>query len=956
MGRVQRLIVRGVLGGVVARPRLTLAIAGAAVLACAAWAYLRLDISTDTNRLFNPNVPFFADYLEFDRKFPENEAIYVVIEPRDPKGATPDPARWTGAADAIEAALAALPGHVRRVEARIPLEQLGDQGLLFESPEAVRQRAVEVRRFIPLVRIWAERPRGLERVFGAAPMDQFLSKIQAAPPDAETARFVGALAESWTRTLERSDGGGNNLSGPVDLPDLARLDARTPRDLGYFYEPDASDQTRSLLLIRVFPVRTYRSLTAISQTVEAIRGAARAAAAPFGEFAVGVTGRPALEADEMRTTDRDSTLAEVVALSVVFVGLVVALRSVWLALAAEISLGVAIGWTFGWAELAVGELNLLSIVFLIALIGIGMDYLVQVLVRYRQEAARRASPRGVWARVFRHVGPPINTACLGAAGAFLVAMLTDFRGAAQLGIIAGGGLLLCLLSAYTVLPAILTLAPARRLGRSSVRANVGTSGVADGPGRAAGAGHARDAHSTGVGFVAAAPAGGWRLLTPVVWVTLLVAGAVLFAPRTGFNPNLLDLQAPDLESVKLVRKLQTFSAVVLSRDLNLLRKVRDAVDGSPAVARTESILDAYDNAAWLARNAKLPSIEWAEPEPVTPRALPGLAAKARAMAKRFGAAAPEAATGPDAAALLEAARALNEFADRASAAANNGSRAAVASGRHLSGWQVGFAAQLRQMLRQFNPGPPRIGELPAALRAHFVAEDGTVALYIHPAEDLWRREPLARFVADIERQVRAVPGAPAPTGIALNIHYTTAAIERSFYRATAYALALIFVLVLIDLRSIWQTLLAISVLALGLPMLVALMGLTHVLAGWFPGWVEPVDWNFANFFGLPILIGAGHEYGVFMVHRYREARGDPRGRRVWRRGDASDRALLLCAYVTCSSFGFFWWFADHRGLRSLGLVMALGTACIYLATVLALRPLLLWRLRVRRGGAGEKTG
>jgi predicted RND superfamily exporter protein len=115
-------------------------------------------------------------------------------------------------------------------------------------------------------------------------------------------------------------------------------------------------------------------------------------------------------------------------------------------------------------------------------------------------------------------------------------------------------------------------------------------------------------------------------------------------------------------------------------------------------------------------------------------------------------------------------------------------------------------------------------------------------------------------------------------------------------------------------------------------MLVSLMGLLGV------------DWNFANFFGLPILIGAGHEYGVFMVHRYREARDHPR-RRAWRRGDASDRALLLCAYVTCSSFGFFWWFADHRGLRSLGLVMALGTACIYLATVLALRPLLLWRLR-----------
>ena len=105
-------------------------------------------------------------------------------------------------------------------------------------------------------------------------------------------------------------------------------------------------------------------------------------------------------------------------------------------------------------------------------------------------------------------------------------------------------------------------------------------------------------------------------------------------------------------------------------------------------------------------------------------------------------------------------------------------------------------------------------------------------------------------------------------------------------------------------------------------MLVAVMGLLGV------------DWNFANFFGLPILIGAGHEYGVFLVHRYREACHD--ARRPWRRWDVSDRGLLLCAYVTCSSFGFFWALAHHEGLRSLGLVMALGTACIYLSSLLVL--------------------
>src|SRR3954447_26980517 len=116
-------------------------------------------------------------------------------------------------------------------------------------------------------------------------------------------------------------------------------------------------------------------------------------------------------------------------------------------------------------------------------------------------------------------------------------------------------------------------------------------------------------------------------------------------------------------------------------------------------------------------------------------------------------------------------------------------------------------------------------------------------------------------------------------------------------------------------------------------MLVGLMGLLDV------------SWNFANFFGLPILIGAGHEYGVFMVHRYKETLDDPR--RVWGRWDVSDRALLLCAIVTSCSFGFLM-LAQHRGLASLGWVMAVGSACIYLATILVLRPVLHWRLHHRK--------
>ncbi len=597
--------------------------------------------------------------------------------------------------------------------------------------------------------------------------------------------------------------------------------------------------------MRVYPRDDYSKLTAVSETVAAIRAAAHEAGRDYPEFTIGATGRPALDADEMEQTDRDSHEAEICAGIAVFIGLAVMLRSLWLALVAEISLGVGIGWTFGWATITVHKLNLLSIVFLIALIGIGMDYLVQILMRYRRECLLHAQPAVIWAAVFRYVGPPINTACLGAAGAFLASTLTDFRGAAELGIIAGGGLILCLAAGYTALPAILTLFP----GKNPVGAAVART-------------HERAEPES------LQPKLGPRwFIAPVLWIALLIVGVVTLAPRTHFDPGLLNLQDPHAESVKLVHKLQTWDGAVLSPDLSMLRKVRDALIDSPYVASTDSILNAYDNDAFLhdPKNA-LPPVAWTNPPDILPGSLATLAQRARTLSVHIG------LTDPTGAALADLAGQLDHLS-------NDAARKQVA--RRLTEWQSDFVGQLKTLLDQFHPPALDLARVPAGLMSHYRsdARDGpqVYALYINPREDLWNQQSLERFERDIEARVASIPGALDVTGITSDIYHSTAYIQRAFYRATFYALALIFVLVLLDLRRVGQTLLAVSVLGFGLPMLVALMGLVHS------------SWNFANFFALPILIGAGHEYGVFLVHRYREACKD--SRRPWRRWDVSDGAL-----------------------------------------------------------------
>ena len=923
--------------GVVRHPKRTVGLALLGVAAAGALAWFRLDMSTDQDQLFSSSVPFFRDYLGFTKAFPENQAGYVVVQARDADH--PPPAeRWEAIADAIAAKLAADTANVKSVEGHVPVGQLGSQGLLFDdNPGEVRRSRHDVERLLPLVHRWGEAPDFLYSRLGPSPLQRFIGGLSLAPEkelSTEAAELANLMATGWCAALD-------DPHRPVrrgdQVPDLAALQAG-PREKGYAYIVDPDDRPggpqHHLLLVKVFEQNKLASMDGLVRVIAAIRADVAEASRPFDrEFTVGLSGRPALDADELQTTDRDSRKAEIVSLTAVFLGLALFLRSIWLAIVAELALLVGIGWTFGWATIATaaynrtthGDLNLLSMVFLIALIGIGMDYLIQILTRYRQEAVRhgadtRRDGRSIWAGVFKHVAAPINTACAGAGGAFLVSVFTPFRGAAELGLIAGGGLLLCLAAGYIVLPAVLTIFPAKVRPTAAERAGA-------------------DPHIEPTPPPTARR--NWRLVLPFAWAALLAAG-VPFMRRTAFDPGLITLQAQNLESVKLIHKLPTWFDVELSGDMTVLRQVRAAVEGLPTVDHTESVLAAFDNYEWLLDNP-MPPVRWVDPTPVAAADLPGIAQRATALADRFSTTASN-----DPAALMRAAGSMRAFATKVHAAASAAdSSTALLAAQRLTLCQAAFVGELRDLLAPFYPaGPPDVTALPATLRGHLLGTDGRYALYVYPKQDCWSQPNLAAFVTSVEAAVNNLNqrggSVPPITGVASDVFHSTDQTHAAFRDATLYALGLIFLLVLLDLRDLRQTLLAISVLALGLPMLVAVMGLLRI------------NWNFANFFGLPILIGAGHEYGVFMVHRYNEACRDPH--RPWRRWDVSDRALLLCGYVTSISFGFFWLFGHHLGLRSLGLVMALGIACIYLATLCVLRPLLLWKLAGREGCATPRQG
>src|SRR5579871_6974167 len=96
------------------------------------------------------------------------------------------------------------------------------------------------------------------------------------------------------------------------------------------------------------------------------------------------------------------------------------------------------------------------------LIGMG-DYGVLWVMRYEQARRGGADVRAALLHTTIHVAIGNLTAATTLALAFFAAMLADFRAVAELGWIAGCGVLLCALACFTVLPSLMMIFDRRQI-------------------------------------------------------------------------------------------------------------------------------------------------------------------------------------------------------------------------------------------------------------------------------------------------------------------------------------------------------------------------------------------------------------------------------------------------------------------------------------------------------------
>ena len=902
-----------------------------------------LGFHSERGDLIDPRDATRAHWDAYTARFDDGADFVVAVE-----GESPQIVR--AAIDDLAGRLAREPRTFGSVLSRINTTRSRRKNLQSLGPQELDRVAARVEQFAPVLRgDWK-----------AARLDwQFYDltrRLEAAVRGGGDARVRTVAA----RAERLADGLAAHVADPADFrspwPSLTDGDpAAGPEmerelDGATYFLNDAG----TLGLLRVAPARTADGPADPAAALDRLRVVARAVEGDRGTVRVGVTGVPALEIDEVRRGRADMLKAGGVAFAAVGALLLIGFRGVKHPVLALFVLAVGLAWSFGFTTFAVGHLNILSVSFAVILIGLGIDFGIHYLARYLQHRADGLDLEDALCETSAGVGVGITTAAVTTALAFFCATFTRFLGVAELGIIAGGGVLLCALATFVSLPALIALAdegvPASRLPRP-----MGFGWLRTGTSRF-------PTVVTVLGFAAVIGIG-------MQAVRVDEHGA---ASKLTFDHNLLALRPGDAESADAQTRLRDAGgpsllyAVALADSAEEARALAAKFEALPTVARVEDLArrlpggDRTETNRGIARvRAQLKGLPRTASVPDLPRPKPrdfgervdGL----RDLARKSG----RADLKPLAVKLDRFGDAFAKLGDR-----DGGEGQSVA----LDRYQTRAAAELVREFRELAVAssdltPLQLRDIPTVLRRRYLSEDGKWLLQVYPKGDVWEFGPLGRFVTDL----RTVD--PAVTGTPVQNFEAGRQIMHSYRSAALYALAVVSLVLLSDflaqenkLLVLFPPLLVVGFTAMTLltrgialdPVLCAggyvamvlvvgaildftnmrdaMLALLPPLAGGVMMFgvmaLCGLELNPANLIVLPLVLGIGVDDGVHVVHdfRNRRATGSVGRRNAYQPSVSTAGAIVLTSLTSMVGFGSLC-IAGHRGLFSVGVTLVTGIGC-----------------------------
>lgn len=868
-----------------------------------------LDVQTSRNALVEESHDFWQRYMDFAEEFGLPEDMVVVIEGTDP-------ARVRAATDAVAARLAEHKDLIGDPFYKVDLEAMADKAVLYLEDEQLdlldKLMAEPALAEAVVAPSSGARLEAVARLLDRAPSLQ--TKGGEKPPAAE-ALVMAQTLERAAAELKRYSEQGKQAGSTLELYDRDAILATGAERLegsgldveGYL---TADGGKTGVMFLRARDQSD--DIAKVEPFVRKVRALCDEVIGPMEGVSYGLSGVPALQVEELEALNSGALETSLVAVTGVAILFILYFPTLSLLLLSLVPVLFAVLWTAAAVALSIGHVNLMSMVFLVVLIGMGIDFSIHISARFLEFRRAGLDPREAAFESVMKAGRGILTGGLTSSGAFLGLLLSGFKGIMELGIAASMGMGFALLFGLTILPAVLSLS-----GHKIPHSRQGFPGL----------GRLVD------GVIR------YRLAVLVV-AAVVTAGAAYASSRTPFDISLTNLMPKDSEAAQLMvmmndkQELNANAVASVVENLDDARELEEKFRQLEVVHRSVSAAtllptgqDARMSRLGAAREALNKARSAARRSGVADRSVgEGLDRLEATIERLQDLAFRDGAT--DAVAAME--KALGAVADARDLLESDDPGTAARAAEGLALFADRLVALISGGLERFEAtvaaGPMRAEDLPAAIRGRFYSDKGRYAVYAFPAHPIDTREGLERFVSE----TGAVAG--HLTGYPETFHHNTTLIVEGFQKAVVYSFFAVLLLLLFDIRRPHYVLAAMVPVTFGAVWMLGLM------------YIVDMPYNLANIMSVPLIIGVGVDNGVHLCHRYLQDK-DTRAAALHTGG-----AVMLSSLTTMVGFGALA-LAPHRGVASMGMVLFLGVGACLVASMTVV-PALLAMIDARRAKQG----
>jgi len=855
-----------------------------------------LGFSVGRSDLVGSEKKYHQIYARFKKEFPSQDDLVAVVESENPE-------KNRQFVERLGAKLEAETNIFGEVFFKGDLKMLGPKALLFLDEKSLTELQNALRDYRPFVAQFTQ-ATNLNSLFRLINHQFRTARRETNTENESLVRAIPALrriVDQAADSLKRS--------GMPPSPGITAL-----------FDPNHESEAKQYITFgkgRLYLVNAKAKTESLNEAAVAkLRQLVRETEIEVPGLNTGITGEPVLESDEMHQSQRDSTVATILSLFVCALIFIYSYHETGRPIKATLALIIGLGYTIGYTTLTVGHLNILTITFFPILIGLAIDYGVHLITRYEEELRKGEPEQVAMEKAMVNTGLGIVTGCLTTAGAFFAMAFTDFKGIQEMGIITGGGMIICLIPMMTFLPVLLLRGRQNRMDHT-LPTKIAPPKTRERIER-------------------------YWLERPVQVVALTIAICGFCATqfhKVFFDYNLLNMQSKGLPAVLFERKLidsaskSVLFAAVVATNAEQAVELENRITNLTTVASVDTMAQFLTGdpekkiAQVRAIKNEADSIHFGEID-ANPVNIPELSLTLYGLQGYLGLAIDTVVKEEDKSLLQELTLFRKSIERLRYDMLNKESRWASLQ---LASYQQALFEDLREtfsaLASQDDSGPLRVQDLPPSLRNRFIGVTGKQLLQVYPKTNVWERAEQERFV----KQLRTID--PEVTGTPVQLYEYTTLLKDSYIQAAYYALIAIVIMVFIHFRSILCVVLALLPVAIGVIWMTGAMGLLHV------------PFNPANIMTLPLVIGIGVTNGIHILNRFAEELTPTF------LSKSTGKAVLVSALTAIAGFGSLIP-AKHQGIASLGIVMSAGIATCMIASLTFLPALL--TLLIRRGWTIQK--